>query len=464
MRVVFVKRSVNSRLTRDSVPERYFLCSLLSGLLLTWTAAVASGTAAEAWDSADNQSGAMPAVPATAPMSQYDLMRQAVPTNSPAHPAAVSRPASWPGGAAPATQGAAQSPAASVNSQANMELFEGATILARVGSEGIFADEIVGATIVWKNGKNLACIIMDGVDEILRPYKDKMTLNQFEIQRTMLIKQRLLTRIESKVIYLDAKQSFPADHFPEIDKQLDKFFASAAMPALYKCCDVKSPRDLDQKLRDRGISLDRVKKSFKEWALAQQWIGQQIKRDEEITYDQMVKYYREHISEFEKPARARWEELAVLFSKYRTKAEAHEAIIRLGNQVLAGFPFAEAAKNGSQGVTAANGGAYDWTTKGSLRSAEIDRAIFALPEKQLSPIIETEKGYHIVRVTERVNAETTPFLTAQVDIKEKIIQERTNKQLQDYLARIENKIYIWTIYDGDRKDIRLSERMKEVAR
>ena len=67
-------------------------------------------------------------------------------------------------------------------------------------------------------------------------------------------------------------------------------------------------------------------------------------------------------------------------------------------------------------------------------------------------------------MTERADAEITPFRTAQVDIKEKIVQQRTSKQLQDYLERLESKVPVWTIYDGDRKDIRLSERMKEVSR
>ncbi len=353
--------------------------------------------------------------------------------------------------------------------QGPMELFEGTTIIARVGSEGIFANEIMGAAIVWKNGEKksdggVICGIMGGVDEILGQYKDKMPPNQFEIQRTMLIKQRLISRIETKIIYLDAKQGFPAEHLPEIEKKLDQFFESTALPALYKCCEVKSTRELDQKLRSRGLSLERARKGFKEWILAQESVRQQIKRDEEITYDQMYKYYQEHLSDFETPARAKWEELMVQFSKYRDKAEAYEAIAGLGNQVFTGADFAEAAKKGSQGPTAANGGAYGWTSKGSLKYAEIDRAIFALPVNALSQIVETEKGYHIIRVTERVDTETTPFRTAQVDIKEKIIQERTSKQLQDYLARLENKIPVWTIYDGDRKDIRISERMKELSR
>jgi hypothetical protein len=447
--------------------KTFYPSALLFGILLTMAIAVRPGVAADPWDSGDNQSNVTPAVPKTAPMSNYDIMRQAVPS-APVQPTAVSRPATWPGGTIPASQPAAQLPAAAAAPQGLMVLDESTKIIARVGSEGIFASEIMGTSIVWKNAKKseggVVCAIMDGIDDLLEQYKDKIPASQFDMQRTLLIKQRLINRIESKIIYLDAKQSFPAEHFPEIEKQMDKFYESTALPALYKCCEVKSTTELDKQLHKRGISLDYARKSFKEWILVQQFMGQQVKRDEEITYDQMYKYYQEHLPDFEKPAQAKWEELMVQFSKYHSKDEAYEAICQLGNQVITGADFAKVAKNGSQGLTAANGGEYPWTTKGSLKYAEIDQALFGLPLKQLSQIIETEKGYHIIRVTERVEVERTPFRTAQVDIKEKIIQERTSKQLQDYLSRLENKIPVWTVYDGERKDIRLTERMKEISR
>jgi PPIC-type PPIASE domain len=447
--------------------KTFYPFALFTGMLLVMAIAVRSCAAAEPWDSSDNPSGAGSSVPTSTPMSRYDMMRQVVP-GAPVQPAMASRPSTWPGGTIPATQPAVQPPAAVPGLQGQVELFEDTTIIARVGSEGIFASEIMGTSIVWKNAKKseggVVCAIMDGIDELLEPYKDKMPASQFDKQRTLLIKQRLINRIESRIIYMDAKQSFPAEHFGEVEKQMDKFYESTALPALYKCCEVKSTTELDQKLHKRGLSLDYARKSFREWILVQQFMGQQIKRDDEITYDQMHKYYQDHLSEFEKPAQAKWEELMVQFSKFRNKEEAYEAIARLGNQVFSGADFAAVARNGSQGLTAANGGEYPWTTKGSLKYAEIDQAIFELPEKQLSQIIETEKGYHIIRVIERIETDRTSFRTAQVDIKEKIIQERTNKQLKDYLDRLENKIPVWTVYDGDRKDIRLEERMKEIAR
>jgi len=316
-----------------------------------------------------------------------------------------------------------------------------------VGSEAIFAYEIMG-----------------GVNEVLERYKDKIPPDQLEMQRTMLIKQRLRSRIESKLIYQDVKRTIPAEGIAEVEKKIANHWDSTELPKMAKRAGVESTKELDQKLRSMGSSLDRERASFIERTLAQQWVRQQVKPDEEITYDQMMKYYREHTSEFEKPAKAKWEELMACFSKYSSREEAYNAIAQLGNQVLAGAEFAEVAKNASDGATSSEGGMQDWTTKGSLVCKDLDVAIFGLPIGQVSQIIESKNGYHIVRVTERVDDTVTPFLSAQVEIKEKISQQRLAKQLKEYLDKLEDKIPIWTVYDGDQRNLRLADRFKDPPR
>ena len=159
-----------------------------------------------------------------------------------------------------------------------------------------------------------------------------------------------------------------------------------------------------------------------ERALAQAVGPPAIKPDEEITYDQMMVYYRQHQDEFTTPARAQWEELMVSFSKYPDKAAAYDAIARMGNQVLGGAPFAEVAKAGSDGVTAADGGRRDWTTKGALVCQELDRALFSLARRTTQP---DHREAHRLPHHSRHRARGTvvkPFLEAQVDIEKKIMQ------------------------------------------
>ena len=118
------------------------------------------------------------------------------------------------------------------------------------------------------------------------------------------------------------------------------------------------------------------------------------------------------------------------------------------NDVLEGKPFAEIARTRSEGPTAAAGGTYDWTTKGSLASKVLDEAVFTLPVGQLSTILEDGGMLHIVRVTERTDAGRTPFIEAQVSIRQDLMDERRKREMDDYLAKLKERTPVWTIFDG----------------
>ena len=111
-------------------------------------------------------------------------------------------------------------------------------------------------------------------------------------------------------------------------------------------------------------------------------------------------------------------------SRHPSRDEAIDLLGRLGNQVLDGAKLAAVARAGSEGSTAREGGLHDWTNKGNLVSESLDNAIFSLPVGQLSRIIETDLGYHVVRVVQRQDQSLTPFLEAQVDIRNKLVRQR----------------------------------------
>jgi parvulin-like peptidyl-prolyl isomerase len=104
----------------------------------------------------------------------------------------------------------------------------------------------------------------------------------------------------------------------------------------------------------------------------------------------------------------------------------------MGDDVLGrnryAVPFAEVARRGSHGLTAARGGQRDWTTKGSLKSAVVDEALFGLPVMRMSHILEDDDGFHIVRVIQRKDAFRTPFKDAQVEIRKQLKEEQFRKK------------------------------------
>ncbi len=329
----------------------------------------------------------------------------------PQQPMIASRGKTWPG--------------------AKIEPCAGAQIVARVGSEVILYGDVI-----------------PGINEIRQANKGKISDEQLDAQIKNLLKQRLPQHVETKLVYYDAKRTIPEENFPRIEESLGKQFEKVEIKRLMERSESGSRRELEEKLRKMGSSIKRQKRAFMQRILAQQWIRQQAKFDEEITYDRTMAYYREHREEFEKPARARWEQLTVRYSEHPTNTAAHAEIARLGNQILEGVSFAEAARRYSDGPTAEDGGRRDWTTKGNLVCEELDRALFGLPLGKLSPIIRDKDGFHIVRVTEREQAGCTPFTEAQVDIREKIRKQRTQAELEAYVQRLKDKIPVWTIFDA----------------
>ena len=144
-----------------------------------------------------------------------------------------------------------------------------------------------------------------------------------------------------------------------------------------------------------------------------------------ITYEALLAYYQDHLKEYEFPAQVKWEELMVRFDRCGgDRNEAWRQLCEMGNEVwqtaaanpgLRGPVFAAVAKAKSHGVTAAKGGFHDWTTLGALKCEDMNNALATLAVGQMSDGIESDKGFHIVRVLERKEAGRTPFTDAQAD-------------------------------------------------
>lgn len=122
-------------------------------------------------------------------------------------------------------------------------------------------------------------------------------------------------------------------------------------------------------------------------------------------------------------------------------------IAAMGNEVLGGRPLAEVAKARSEGPTAYQGGGFDWTCQGSLASKKLDEAIFSLPVGELSAIIEDEELLHIVRVVERQPAGRVPFLEAQVEIRDTMLEDRRRAASDEYLTKLKARTPVWTVFD-----------------
>jgi len=315
----------------------------------------------------------------------------------------------------------------------DMQSLETAMVVARVGPEVVLeGDLMTPAATEW----------LAKVSPGLKP-------EQIRDLKIQIFKQVLKPHIETLLVFVDACRTIPEERLPEIETRVCEAFDESQLQMMMQEAGATSMREYDQILRSQGQSLDRLRKMFFERALAQQWLSTQVELNTEIPHADMIAWYENHLDEYEFPAKAKFELMSVKITVSQSRDQAWNKLASMGNEVFNGRPFNEVAREKSEGATASNGGAFDWTSKGSLVSEKIDEAIFRLPIGQMSSILEDGDTLHIVRVTERAEAGRTPFIDAQVGIRGKLLAERKNNEMDSYLQRLRDRTPVWTIFDED---------------
>jgi len=313
---------------------------------------------------------------------------------------------------------------------------EEAAILGRVGSEVILAGEL-----------------LMGIPE-LRAKNAQVPKEILEAEIAKILKQRLEQKIDEKLLCQHAQRTIPAENFPKIKENVAREFENSQVPRMMKGMKARSRQELEQMLRAAGTSLEQQKRAFIDQILAQEWLRQQVKTEEEVSHEEMLAYWREHAADFETPSRVRWEQLTVRVARFANREEARAALAEMGNKVLDGAPLAEVARAESHGATAEQGGQWDWTTRGGLASDVLNQALFGdgqrpgLPVGALSPILDDGPSLHIVRVLQREEPVRKPFVEAQAEIGKKIRVERDRQARQSFLAKLRREIPVWTTFDA----------------
>jgi len=321
-----------------------------------------------------------------------------------------------------------------------------------------------GAQIVAKVGRH---VILEG--ELDAAANQFLLENQRRItpeEREMLKRQLLRQQIELKLVLEDALREIPQENLEKIRESLTEQFEETELPKRMERAGVRSRLELERKLRQVGSSVEREKRAFIEQAIAQYHIGQVLLpvTEKSISPEEVLAEYQRNIADYRHKARARWEQLTVRKSNHPDPAGARTKLAMMGNQVINGAPFAEVARAYSEESGAARGGQHDWVTRGSLVSEVLDQAIFGLPVGRLSQILEDDEGYHIIRVLERQEAYTTPFVEAQLEIRKRLVREKRKKRLAEYISQLREEIPVWTIYDDERSADRRSSSGAAVPR
>jgi parvulin-like peptidyl-prolyl isomerase len=169
-----------------------------------------------------------------------------------------------------------------------------------------------------------------------------------------------------------------------------------------------------------------------------------IKAKVAVTDEEIGAYYLKHREDYDGKESVRIKQILLLLpkgedpaAKEKLRAEA-EAIYK---RLLGGEPFELLSVKFSQGPAAAEGGDIGYIEKGMIH-AEVEDAAFSLPLNQISGVIESSVGFHIIQVVDRRGAGLKPIGEVREEIREKIDREKVEKRFGDWIEELRKKSHI----------------------
>jgi peptidyl-prolyl cis-trans isomerase D len=145
------------------------------------------------------------------------------------------------------------------------------------------------------------------------------------------------------------------------------------------------------------------------------------------------KYYDDNQKEFEQQEQVRARHILIRSPESageETKAEARQRAEAALTRVKDGADFATVATEVSEDSSASNGGDLGFFRRGMM-VPPFEEAAFSLQPGQTSDIVETQFGFHIIKVEERKEAGVLPFEEKRAQIEDKLRAQRARDLVRD---------------------------------
>ena len=121
----------------------------------------------------------------------------------------------------------------------------------------------------------------------------------------------------------------------------------------------------------------------------------------------------------------------------KTEEDAQRIMKRLAD----GEDFAAVAKRFSSCPSRKNGGDLGWFDKGQM-VPEFEKAAAALKLGELSDVVESPFGYHIIKVIDRKPADTVKFADVKDKIEDYLKSQKAQKPMSDYVEKIKKEVKV----------------------
>jgi peptidyl-prolyl cis-trans isomerase C len=199
------------------------------------------------------------------------------------------------------------------------------------------------------------------------------------------------------------------------------------------------------------LSETAVKHQIRQEMAIKQLVDEQFGDKLTVSDKESKAYYDNHTNLFKKPEQVRASHILIKVDPQGNesqKAEARKRIEEIQEKLRQGEEFEALAGQYSECPSAASGGDLKYFRRGQMVKP-FEAVAFTLKPGDVSEIVETRFGYHLIKVTDKKPEETVAYEDVNEKIKEYLRREKTQGEMIPYVERLEKGAEVQRLMKAD---------------
>ena len=281
----------------------------------------------------------------------------------------------------------------------------------------------------------IAAIVNDDVITIYEVNREYATILREEEKRTgqplspealKTLKQDLITAlIDRKLIKQKIKELNIAVSEEEVRQSIE---------------DVKKQNKLSQEaltsaLLAQGMTFDQYRAQIKEQLERLRLMSQEVKSKIQVGEKEIRDYYDANLSQFTEEPTYRARHIFLKIAKNASNDEIKKVMLKAANVMTetgSGADFAEMAKKYSDDPGAAKDGGDLGTFKKGDMLPEIENAVLAMKPGEISELVTSSAGFHIIKLEEKIAGKVKPFESVKGLIDDQLYRKKSEERFKQW--------------------------------
>lgn len=204
-----------------------------------------------------------------------------------------------------------------------------------------------------------------------------------------------------------------------------------------------SQAEFEKALSHQGLTEKELQERLRNEAVIQKYLGSKVFNEVAVSDQAAREFYDQNKDRMQRSERAHLRHILVRVEQGATDADKQNARTKaedLLKRAQAGEDFAKlAAENSDDPGSKAQGGDLSWISRGQT-VPPFEKAAFALTKpNELSGVVESQFGFHVIQLVEREAASAVPFEQAKPQITQMLKQRQAGERLQAHVEDLKKK-------------------------